>query len=106
MNGRSSGSTRRNTMGRLNRSRLTRLTFVVTLLLVFRGPIKLTRAAGPPPFQELFTLRGHRSDVKSVAFGPNGRLLASGSQDKTVRVWDIASGKEIYTLQGHTGAVQ
>jgi WD40 repeat protein len=41
----------------------------------------------------------------SVAFSPDSRSLASASEDKTVRVWQLATGKEIQLLQGHEGAV-
>ena len=44
--------------------------------------------------------------VRSVAFEPLGRTLASGSEDKTVKLWESDSGKLLRTLQGHKGAVQ
>nr|MDZ8047853.1 serine/threonine-protein kinase [Nostoc sp. DedQUE02] len=47
-------------------------------------------------------LKGHSSDVNSVAFSPDGTTLASASDDKTIKLWNIASGEEIRTLQGHS----
>ena len=40
----------------------------------------------------LFKLTDHSKAVKSVAFSPNGELLASGSDDNTIGVWRISSG--------------
>jgi WD40 repeat protein len=41
----------------------------------------------------------------AVAFSPDGRLIVSGSYDKTVRVWDAATGAERRVLQGHSDYV-
>ncbi|MCR4392692.1 MAG: carboxypeptidase regulatory-like domain-containing protein, partial [Candidatus Acetothermia bacterium] len=51
---------------------------------------------------EVRTLTGHTSWVCSVAFSPDGGLLASGSGDKTVKLWEVATGREVRTLTGHT----
>jgi WD40 repeat protein len=40
------------------------------------------------------TLKGHVRDVTAVAFSPDGKTLASGSRDKTIKLWDVAPGKK------------
>ncbi|KAJ6491090.1 WD40-repeat-containing domain protein, partial [Mycena sanguinolenta] len=52
-------------------------------------------------------LRGHDDSVQSVAFSPDGQRIVSGSNDKTVRIWDAATGAAIgKPLQGHDKSVQ
>ena len=55
--------------------------------------------------QATLTFKGHRREVVSVAFSPDGKRLASASWDQTVKVWDATSGQETLTLKGHTGRV-
>ena len=49
--------------------------------------------------------RGHKNDLWGVAFSPDGKYLATGSNDRTARLWDVATGETIRIFSGHTGEV-
>ena len=51
------------------------------------------------------TLTGHSDSVQSVVYSPDGRYLASGSGDKTIKIWEVATGKQLRTLTGHSDTV-
>jgi DNA-binding CsgD family transcriptional regulator len=51
-------------------------------------------------------LQGYRDDIWSVAFHPDGKLLASGSDDQSIKLWDVHTGQCLATLRGHTNAVR
>ncbi len=55
--------------------------------------------------KEVTTLQGHIDRVSSVAFSPDGKYLASGSTDNTIKLWSLESQKEITMLQGHSDAI-
>jgi WD40 repeat protein len=59
-------------------------------------------AQTPPPakLEVVQTFKGHGELVYSVAFSPDGKLLATGSFDRTLKLWDMGTGKEIRTMQG------
>jgi len=49
--------------------------------------------------------QGHRMHVICSAFSPNEKLLASGSRDRTIKLWDIQTGREIRTFAYHLGSI-
>ena len=52
-----------------------------------------------------FALAGYDSPVNSAAFGPDGTRIVTASWDKTARLWDAATAKEIAVLHGHDDGV-
>ena len=71
------------------------------------NPASLTEASDSShlPGTCLKTLRGHLSRVWTIAFSPDGQMLASGSDDQTIRLWNAHDGTCLAVLQGHTGGV-
>lgn len=47
------------------------------------------------------TLEGHSNMVSDVIFSLDGKLVVSASADRTIRLWDAASGAALQTLRGH-----
>ena len=90
-----------------------RLTAVAILLigaLCARAGEKKDRHGDPLPvgaIARMGTTRWvHGGDVWAVAYSPDGKLLASAGDNKQIRLWDAETGKEIKTLEGHTGSVR
>jgi WD40 repeat protein len=59
----------------------------------------------PPGTALLRTLEGHSAYLNGAAVTPDGRRAVSASLDKTLKVWDLETGGELYTLEGHSDGV-
>ena len=66
------------------------------------------QSGGPaaPTLAYVSALKGHTSWVRTLCFTPDGSQIVSGSDDRSVRVWDVASGQCRHTLLRHTNSVQ
>ena len=56
--------------------------------------------------QIVASLTGHASYATSVAFSPDGATLATGSEDRLIKLWDVSAGRERLTMKGHANAVR
>ena len=56
-------------------------------------------------YKEVRRMKGHAGDVRSCSFNMNGKLLVTGAEDRTVRIWNMKTGECLHTLRGHTSSV-
>src|SRR5258708_31740656 len=80
------------------RCRLLLSTTVIGLVSVL-----LLSAQETPPKSPTVTFKGHTEAIYSVAFNKDGTLAVTGSFDKTVRLWDPATGKQLREFSGPAG---
>lgn len=76
---------------------------VVITACVLWGQALCETAIGQKP--ELVVQIGHPTGVTAVAFSPDGKLLASGSSDGTVRLWDVAGGTQFRAIASHSETI-
>jgi WD40 repeat protein len=67
--------------------------------------LKQTAQTGVEEHHLLRIFAGHADSVSSVAFSPNGKQILTGSKDKTARLWETNSGRELLRLEGHTSRI-
>src|SRR5919199_1194516 len=65
----------------------------------------LTPCLTPPRRGLLRTLEGHSNSVNAVAVTADDKRAISGSYDNTLKVWDLTTGQELFTLEGHSNSV-
>jgi serine/threonine protein kinase len=69
------------------------------------GGIWWINTSSPPSLSSsssLYSYRGHTQPVTGIAWSPDGKYIASGSDDRTVQVWDAANGEHLLTYRGHS----
>lgn len=75
-------------------------------------PVAITKSSPSQPIEKTsensdqpYTLKGHSSDVNSVTFSPDGQMLVTGSDDRTIKLWNLTTKQEIRTLVGHSSYI-
>ncbi|CAH2053533.1 unnamed protein product [Thlaspi arvense] len=77
-----------------------------TSSLTERTPSRWPRPVWHAPWKNYRVIQGHLGWVRSVAFDPSNEWFCTGSADRTIKIWDVASGVLKLTLTGHTGQVR
>ncbi|GLT79383.1 hypothetical protein SLA2020_508740 [Shorea laevis] len=74
---------------------------LTTSAIIERIPSKWPRPVWHPPWKNYRVISGHLGWVRSIAFDPSNSWFCTGSADRTIKIWDVASGRLKLTLTGH-----
>jgi WD40 repeat protein len=74
-------------------------------MLTPRGPAARSQATSAEPALPMRQLVGHTDDVLAVAFSPDGTRLLSVSCDRTARLWNVSTGRELQVLRDHRASI-
>ena len=73
---------------------------IVKAVIFFLAAVFIPQSSTAADKPEIFVQLGHAGKVKSVTFSPDGRYALSGSEDHTLKLWEVSTGKEIRTFRG------
>ena len=76
---------------------------LITTILMLAALLSSALAAERP---EIFVQLGHTHDIDTFQFSPDAKYLVTGSDDLTVKLWDVASGMEVRTFRGHQASIK
>ncbi|CAN1281160.1 Protein pleiotropic regulatory locus 1 [Linum perenne] len=77
-----------------------------TSAIIERIPSRWPRPVWHAPWKNYRVISGHLGWVRSIAFDPSNTWFCTGSADRTIKIWDVASGRLKYTLTGHIEQVR
>jgi WD40 repeat protein len=81
------------------RRNMHKIKFTLKMLVVIFAILIISNPAMADEKTETYIQQGHSSYVTSIDFSPDGKYIISGSDDKTLKLWDISSGREIRTYK-------
>ena len=78
---------------------------ITATLVMFAIAFNLPKKVIPQTEEATFAMIGHEKEVRAVAFSIDGMIVASGSHDKTIKLWDSKTGKLLRTLKRHKDTI-
>ncbi|MCA8994398.1 MAG: WD40 repeat domain-containing protein [Planctomycetaceae bacterium] len=81
------------------------ITMGLGVLCMLSGVLSTRLSAQDNSIDPDLTISHRRSAVRSIAYSPDGSLIASGGQDNTLRIWNASNGHQVFSLKGHTHTI-